>query len=876
MKAVRIILLGILVLFVVVIGGGFIFLKNFDVTKHKPQIISQATAALARPFDLKDIQLQVSLKEGIRLNLKDVTIGDDPNFQSGDFFKVSDVFVGVDVLALLKGTIAVSKVQVQSPQIIIIKTADGRMNAETIGKKSETAGAPEATQAAATGQSAGTAAVPAAPKEASSDNKSMAALPAIFVDSVNIDNATLQYIDRSFQPELNVTLDQLNLKVDGFSLNRPFFFDVAGRVFSAERNFKVSGKVQLNVAKSEVNGENINFTADLGKLALDQVRALPMLKGVPFPEVLQGQFQVNVLNLSAGAQGLGGVTANVSLTDGAVTVKEAAPGISFAASQIGVNVTNLSLNKDPFDFKIEAAYFSPQPNISLEGRGSFDMATQAVALKNTRFSTDLGLLRMAELRSSLAMLKDVPFPDLLAGQLNVTVKDLAAGPQGLGDLIADVKFSDGAVQMKIAEGMSFNASAIGLNVTGFSLTKPFQFSMQAAYLSSLPNIKVDGQAQVNVEQQVVSLQNTKIMTDLSSYDMEQLRAVMPGLKDVPLPESMAGKFNFVINEMTAGAQGLVSLVSQGELTQGMARLKELTVPVDPIRLKFTSTKTQLNFEDFYIGIGKGSIKASAVVDDYAGQQIFNVDLDLRGINLKEILKQDNAPVKVEGLILGQMKVQGQGFNPENTSLIIGDGGLEIQEGKLIDLNVLKLALSKITIIPNLADTLINSLPEPSRQQLQAKDTVFKKVEMKTKINQGVILIDPITLESDSFEFLGQVQAKFDQSFAMEGTLLIPPDLSKEMVALVPQLEYLVNPEQKIFLPLKVSGQGGSSPTFTPDIGYISGKILQNRGRQEIMNVLDKVLGQEEEAPAPGSENPTQPEKTPEREIIENIFDSIFK
>ena len=117
-----------------------------------------------------------------------------------------------------------------------------QMNAQTIGKKSETF--PGANASPSTNPPT---AAPTTTPGSSSSNKSMTALPAIFVDSVNIKNASLTYIDKSFTPELHTAVDQLNVDVSRFSLNHPFSFVVSGRALSARaaRNASSLGSARL-------------------------------------------------------------------------------------------------------------------------------------------------------------------------------------------------------------------------------------------------------------------------------------------------------------------------------------------------------------------------------------------------------------------------------------------------------------------------------------------------------------------------------------------------------------------------------------------------------------------------------------------------------
>ena len=56
----KIIVIGLLSLFVISTVGLFIFLKTFNVSRFKPQIISAAQNALSRSVNFGDIALKIS------------------------------------------------------------------------------------------------------------------------------------------------------------------------------------------------------------------------------------------------------------------------------------------------------------------------------------------------------------------------------------------------------------------------------------------------------------------------------------------------------------------------------------------------------------------------------------------------------------------------------------------------------------------------------------------------------------------------------------------------------------------------------------------------------------------------------------------------
>ncbi len=1116
-KIIKIVLIVLVCVFFLAIVAGFIFLKNFDIKKYKPQIITTAQKSLGRTVNFDDIDLQVSLKEGIRLKLKNFTIAENPDFGNENFFQVDTVSVGLDVLSFLNARqISIPNILIQSPQINLIRNASGTLNVETIGAAS-----------AAPSSAAPSAPAPPPPGAApSSPAPSPAALPAIFINSLRIENARLNYSDRAVTPALEMSVSQLDVGVDHFSLNSPFSFYVEAAVLSSNKNFKVDGNAQLNVRSNEVRLDNVRVLTDLGLLSLDELRRLPMLKGMPIPQVLEGQFaltiqecvasdkglktlvldsrfnngrivipdaapgisvdlsridlsiddfaldrpfkialsagylsdvpnidlkgvvaldmkaqsvhltnaafttdlslwslekmkaslaplkdvplpervsgqfQTVIKDLTAGPQGLGSMLVDVLWQNGEIVLEKAVPGVSLHLSKTNAAVRDFSLN-GPFQFSLQTAYLSEGQNISVDGQVKLDQKTQAVALKDMKIAVDLDRLSLAKLQTSVAALKGVPLPQALGGKFTAVIKDLAAGPQGLGSIMADMDLSEGKIAMKdAAPGVSVDASLINVAIKNFSLTdpfgvnaklaylsqqpniafngivaynmqtqetrlkdsvlsvdlsrldfeqlkasvtslkdvplpesltgmfsmrvnelnagpkglgktlldvdwkngavslkniapgvsvaashidlalknvslaEPFGFRLTAAYLSEEPNIDLGGTVAFDQQTQMVRLKDTTLKTDLSTFAIDQLRASVASLKDVPLPQSLKGRFNLVVSEATAGPKGLVSLKTQGALSQGSIRMKELAVPIDAVELKFQADQANATIDGLSMAIGKGIVKAQGAVSDYLVKQDFNAQVEVKDLDLAAIIEQKDAPVKVAGLLYANVKAQGLG---SDLNSIAGDGTLEVKEAKLKDINILKLVLDKIAVIPNLSEKVRASLPEKYSAKLDDKDTAINKVAATIAILNGKINVDPINVAADEFMFNGQCQADFAQKYVLTGAFMVPQELAAAMVKGAPELQYLLDQEGNIRFALSVAGQGAKVPSFTPDVGDLMKNAVINQGKKELGRALRDVLGgSDQSGSVEGSTVPQDGQKSPEQQVIDGIFGTIFK
>lgn len=1111
-KIIGVLIIVVFILVVVALVGGFIFLKNFDIAKYKPQIIQMTSQALGRPVDFKNIDLKVSLDEGIKFRLSDFSIAENSDFGTEAFFAAGEIDADLDILSLLTARqISVSNILIHSPRINVVRNEKGILNAQTFGQPApgEAAKKPEALMPAV-------------------------ALPAIFINSFKIENAELHFIDQSVQPEQKIAITQLNIGVRNFSLINPFDFSIDGAVLSAQTDLRINGKVQLKLAASQAKFTDIEVATDLNQLALDDLRAIPILKGVPLPKILKGQLktklkeavvsdkglgallmdislvggqiiapnivpgisleanhldfslnnfsldgaapsQVNltaalyqeqtnidfigavswdpktmgvrvrsgqfstdltlwplekiklaivqlkdtplpehlagkfqttikdlqistaglqtvlldaqlsggeivlknvlpqtavelnkvdlivkdlsldkpffislqtaylsddpdfsfegnvgldlktqaatmkdvavaldfdklslerlkssglvpagtpfphilggklktrVNNLAASAKGITQMNVDLEWQKGKIAIAEVAPGISVTANSIDLNAKNISF-KDPFTVAASLGYESDVPNISFDGQVAFDPATQNVRLSQATFKTDLSKIPFAHLKETLAPLKTMPVPEILEGQLDVMIKELSAGPKGLTSVMTDAALKDGKVSMKeVAPGISFAASQINVAVKDFGFGTSFGFNIGLAYLHDTSNIQVKGLATVRREEQSIAFKDVAVETDLSTFAMAELKSSVVALKNASLPEKLQGMFKMTITDAVAGSKGLVSLTSQGSLSGGAAKLKELSVPIQGLDTTFRLTQKDFTMDTIKASLGKGQIVAQVGLSDYLTSQNFTLSAEIKEIDFSEILNQAQAPVKVEGLVFGKLNAQGQGAD---TNSITGEGNFEVKQAKLKDLNVLKTVLDKISFLPNASSRIEASLPEKYKDKLNNKDTEINTITAPCKISNGVIVLDPISVEADEFVLSGKSQAGFDGKYALDGAFKIPAELSTAMVAGVPEMQYLFDEDKNISLPVHVSGQGGQVPAISVTQTAIDmGKnAIRNEGKKQLEKILNKALGTGEQPTSSDSQTQqpagtSQDQTSPAGEIIDNLFKKILK
>jgi hypothetical protein len=682
-------------------------------------------------------------------------------------------------------------------------------------------------------------------------------------------------------PGASIVLNRLDLAVRDFALDQPFFVSLRTAYLSEDQDISFEGNISLDLKNQAAKLNNVVFGFDCDKFSLERFKASGLIpEGVPFPQVLGGKIETRINDLALSSKGVERLKADIDWHNGKIAMTEVAPGISVAGNSIDLNVKNFSF-KDVFDIAATLGYESDVQNISLSGQAAFDPVTQYVRLSQMTIKTDLSKIPLDRLKTTLAPLQAVPLPEMLTGLLEATIKELTAGPKGLGVITADVALKDGSIRMKdVSPGVSFAASHVNIGIHDFGLGTSFGFNIEMAYLHDLVNIQTQGTAKLYMEDQSIQLKDATAETDLSTLSLDQLKSSIAALKDASLPERLQGKFNIIITDAVAGAKGLSRLTGRGVLTGGEIKLKEFALPIQGVDTKFQLTEKDFMMDSIQARLGKGQVTAQAGVKDYLARQDFTLSAELKGIDLAEILDQKQAQVKVEGLVTGFVKAQGQGSDIYSMT---GEGNLEVKEAKLKDLNILKTILDKISFLPNVSSRVEAGLTEKYKQKLNNKDTEINKVSAAIVISNGAAVVDPISIEADEFVFSGKSRAGFDAGYSLNGSVKIPAELSSAMAQGVSEMKYLYDENSNISIPVHVVGKGAQPPSFsvTQTALDMSKNILRNEGKKQLGNIFDKVLGIEGKASSSDvqgkeTEGVDQKETSPAAEIIDGIFNNIFK
>ncbi len=384
------------------------------------------------------------------------------------------------------------------------------------------------------------------------------------------------------------------------------------------------------------------------------------------------------------------------------------------------------------------------------------------------------------------------------------------------------------------EGLEFRAS-------GITLDRAFPFTVKACVLSGAKNLYLQGKAAFNLAEGEVGISGAEGSTDLSELDIKRIAALLPSDLQAFLPAGLKGKIDIALAKMTAGPKGLSALDLELGLNDGEAGIKDIVCPLEHISASLGVTGSDIVLKSFSAAAGGGRITGSGGVKDYAAGQSFNMNALISGVKLQKFLVQDKMPLKMEGDITCKIELDGKGFAPDAVlSGLSGTADISVQQPVLKDINILRAALEKITVLPYLADRVVAALPDKYRERFNGKDTRLTKIELPVKVSGGKASAENTLVSGDDFILSGKTEAGIDGSFSLEGQLEISSELSALMAKGVKEMEYLFNKDNRIILPLKLSGKAGSAKVEI-DSGYIADRLLSGGIGTQLIGAVGKAL-----------------------------------
>ncbi len=322
MKAVRMILVVLFVVVVILAVGLFVWILTFDINQYKSLIARELSSRIGREVRVGGISLGFSIRQGVSLNVKEVSVSDDPVFSSEDMLAADQISLNVDVQAyLFKKQILISAVEIDHPRIHLVMNTDGRINLQELvnGSPQEKTMAGKGSKNAVFTPSVPTPAVNLAQPRPSQG--SSAPLPPMLIRSVRIINGSFDLINRASDPALIISFRKIGFQSMDLSLDKPFGFRLDCSLWADPTNIHVLGKAKVDQNNAQIRLMDVNLQTDLSEFVIRDSPFYAVLREqLKIEDAIQGKLSVDVSQAVFSQSGLLSVSVDGQLSNGKIVL----------------------------------------------------------------------------------------------------------------------------------------------------------------------------------------------------------------------------------------------------------------------------------------------------------------------------------------------------------------------------------------------------------------------------------------------------------------------------------------------------------------------------------------------------------------------------
>ena len=341
--------------------------------------------------------------------------------------------------------------------------------------------------------------------------------------------------------------------------------------------------------------------------------------------------------------------------------------------------------------------------------------------------------------------------------------------------------------------------------------------------------------------------------------LSELKLVRPQLL---LVRGRGGRENWSIpttysapNKSKPAAEGrLALLLSSARLEDGRLHYRDETqTPALEIELADIEAKVERQITgaiDLEAEAGKGMLKFEGKVSSLLSTPDFQGKLSVNQLDLERLTAPSEPAGEgrgyLGGTVSGNFDFQGRGTETEAIlGSLDGKGNLEVKQGVLRGVNLPRLVLQRISVLPGLESAVLNSVPEEFREVFLARDTVFESIQTRVSIKQSQVHLESFLLRSEHYVIEGQGEMNLLGDLVLGARIAFLEKASQYLVERVHELSLLSNPQGQIVIPFTLRGRWPAIQVL-PDVGDLARRALVGQGTrwlEEGLAALSKKKGE---------------------------------
>lgn len=420
-------------------------------------------------------------------------------------------------------------------------------------------------------------------------------------------------------------------------------------------------------------------------------------------------------------------------------------------------------------------------------------------------------------------------------------------------LIGKIHVEDGEIFLRDLSGKTpfeTKIQNVDFELKDVALNSPIPVDLKAAVLSQHQNLHAAAVLKIAPLDREFSMSNVRVDLDLDSLEKAEIAKLLPDLAaSTSLPE-IGGNLDFEMNSLRFDPRGMSQLSANLHLTQGRLRLPNQTQEIRNILVSVVADKNEIKIQDLGADYSGSQIRGKGIVNLKTAKPLISFNLSLKNLALASVLKE--SPNPSEPRFRGMLSASFQGTLAGTQQLemiqsLKGSGQIDIDQPVIENMNILREVFQKLSMIPTLKNTLQKNLPQGYQEKLEARDTPFEAIHQSVILQDGVAILNPIEINSESFALRGVASANLVRPFASgQAYVYVEPSLSGALIASRPELQSLADRQGILQIPLIIEGPL-SKVKVRPDLESIASRVAVSAGQSLLNNLLRPPA-----SPSPGA------------------------
>lgn len=508
--------------------------------------------------------------------------------------------------------------------------------------------------------------------------------------------------------------------------------------------------------------------------------------------------------------------------------------------------------------KIEEAIGHPVSidKVSLTLKGGLSAEISGLAIYETKGGAPVASLEraVATIRLMPLLKKNVEARSIIlikpsveavraGGKLTIRGITQKAGSEKAGKNAAATAIFIGTVKIEDGQFTYIDASKppitrlpirdIDVTLKNVSLLRPLHFEARMAVMGERQNLSASGRITPPAPDRAALLENFKLDADLGGLDPTLLKQFVPALK------SAEGIMSAQIDRLTLDEAGLGQAKAALSLNSGEVEFAGFKKPLSGIAMDAVAGENKIEIRQLSGTLGGGAIRIQGTAEQLKTRPRLNFEASAERMNLQDFIA--SAPgdtAQLGGLLSAYFRGSAEGMTgPALIPSLNGDGKVQLREGAVLNLNILREVFSHLSMIPGAAESLSRKLPPSYQEKLNARHTLLGPVDVPIAVRGGVIHLQPFQVNADDFIMTGQGSVTPDGIAQGQAMLILSPQLSEALVRSIKQLECAVN-QGRLEIPVLIHGPLKDKRSLRPDPQFLQ-RIAACVGQGILTDLLNK-------------------------------------